>query len=104
MVSTAIENAAGGSVLLTALRLGPKVNISASDDGQAPDHGRREAALRPACELIALRGGRLDIDARDRQGATVTLQLPAAAAASTEPPLLQESEAPLRRHGALHTC
>jgi hypothetical protein len=101
MVSTAINSARGGRVLLTALRHGSSVQIAASDDGQAPDHGRREAMLRPASELIALRGGRLDIDARSAEGTTVTLQLPAAAPTGSSPPV-KAAEVPRRQRDPLH--
>jgi hypothetical protein len=81
VVSAAIAGAPGGRVLLAASRAGSSVNVVASDDGAAVDHTRREAALRPASELLALHGGRLDIKAHKGEGTTVILRLPAAAQA-----------------------
>jgi signal transduction histidine kinase len=78
VVSTAITSAPGGKVLLSALRLGSMVHIAVSDDNPAADRTTREAALRPVIELISLRGGGLDIDARKGEGTTVVIRLPAA--------------------------
>jgi light-regulated signal transduction histidine kinase (bacteriophytochrome) len=75
-VASAIASAPGGRVMISAFRLGASVHIGVSDDGQYGDFARD--GLRPSAELLALHGGRLDIDARPGEGTTVILRLPVA--------------------------
>jgi hypothetical protein len=102
MIAAAIDSAVGGSVLLTAMRLGTRIHISISDDSPAPIRGRREADLRPAMQKIALRGGSLEVDLRAGEGTITTLRLPAAVRpdAQSDAQVANASPAP-RRSDAL---
>src|SRR5690349_5360904 len=56
LLDTAIDEAAGGRVLLGAARSGNRIRISVSDDGVHADGPRREASLRDTERLAAMHG------------------------------------------------
>jgi hypothetical protein len=76
MVTTAIEQAPCGRVLLGAARTGSRVHITVSDDGGNPDREMRLSKLRSAERLAALQGATMDVDVRLGQGTTVFFRLP----------------------------
>jgi hypothetical protein len=76
VLDCAVRASVDGHLLITAMRLGPKVQIVVSDDGPTADRATREGDLRASGHLIGLQGGSLDIDARQGEGTTVTLRLP----------------------------
>jgi len=80
MVTTAIEQAPCGHVLLGAARTGSRVHITVSDDGGNPDREMRLSKLRSAERLAALHGATMEVDVRKAQGTTVFLRLPVTAA------------------------
>jgi len=89
IVSDSIASAPAGHVLLSALRQGSMVHVTACDDGTG-NRNRRTAALRAATDLAALQGGGIDIRVQPGEGTTVTLRLPVpalqpAAPRSTQP-------------------
>jgi hypothetical protein len=79
LVACAIEQSPCGRVLLTAGRIGARVQIAVSDDGTESDRALRSSQLRPAERLAALQGAVLEVDARPGWGTTVALRLPAGA-------------------------
>jgi hypothetical protein len=76
MVTTAIEQAPCGHVLLGAARTGNRVHITVSDDGGNPDREMRLSKLRSAERLVALQGATMEVDVRHGQGTTVSFRLP----------------------------
>jgi hypothetical protein len=76
LLDTAIDQAAGGRVVLGATRSGNRIRISVSDDGAAADGRRREASLRDAERLAAMHGAVMRVDARPPEGTTVCYLLP----------------------------
>jgi len=76
LLDTAIDQAAGGRVLLGAARSGNRIRISVSDDGARVDGPRREASLRDAERLAAMHGAVMRVDARPSEGTTVLYLLP----------------------------
>ncbi|HVC60437.1 MAG TPA: ATP-binding protein [Acetobacteraceae bacterium] len=76
LVGNAIRHAPAGRVLLSAARLGGRVEIAVIDDGAGTEVAMREAALREAGQLVALQGGTLHIEAHEGQGTTVLVRLP----------------------------
>lgn len=76
LLDTAIDQAAGGRVLLGATRSGNRIRISVSDDGARADGPRREASLRDAERLAAMHGAVMRVDARPSEGTTVDYLLP----------------------------
>jgi hypothetical protein len=76
LLDTAIDQAAGGRVLLCAARSGSRITISVSDDGPRADGPRREASLRDAERLAAMHGAVMRVDARPSEGTTVNYMLP----------------------------
>lgn len=79
MVTTAIEQAPCGHVLLGAARTGGRVHITVSDDGENPSQEIRLSKLRSAERLAALHGATMEVDVRKGQGTTVFLRLPVTA-------------------------
>ncbi len=61
MLLTAIRTAPCGRVLVSARRLGGRVEIAVSGDGATADRDRLIADLRSSIELLALHGGTLDV-------------------------------------------
>jgi hypothetical protein len=76
LVGSAIEQAPCGRVLLGAARLGGRVDISVTDDGDRPDRGLRLSKLRTTERLAALHGATLEVKAIPGHGTTVHLRLP----------------------------
>lgn len=79
LVRDAIEQSLCERVLLGAAHVDGRVQITVSDDGVHADRALRAGRLRPAEQLAALHGATMDIDAREGQGTTVVLWLPAPA-------------------------
>jgi signal transduction histidine kinase len=79
MVTTAIEQAPCGHVLLGAARTGNRVHITVSDDGGNPNREMRLSKLRSAERLAALQGATMEVDVRNGQGTTVFFRLPVTA-------------------------
>ena len=79
MVTSAIEQAPCGHVLLGAARTGGRVHITVSDDGENPNREMRQSKLRSAERLAALHGATMEVDVRTTQGTTVFLRLPVTA-------------------------
>jgi len=78
IVLDAIDAAEGGSVLVTAMRLGGHITLMVTDDRAGDDASRRESKLRSCAEMIALRGGSLAVEARPGAGTSIILRLTAA--------------------------
>jgi hypothetical protein len=76
VVTTAIEQAPCGHVLLGATRSGGRVHVVVSDDGGTPNRDMRLSKLRSAESLAALHGATMEVDVRMGQGTTVSLRLP----------------------------
>jgi signal transduction histidine kinase len=76
LVGNAVRHAPGGRVLLSAIRLGGRVQIAVIDDGAGPDAAVQEAELREMAQLVALQGGTIDIEACPGEGTTVLVRLP----------------------------
>lgn len=76
LLDTAINQGAGGRVLLGAARSGNRIRISVSDDGAQTDGPRRQASLRDAERLAAMHGAVMRVDARPSEGTTVDYLLP----------------------------
>jgi hypothetical protein len=95
-VTSAIANAPGGRVLLSAFRLGASAHIGITDDGQSGDFARD--GLRPSAELLALHGGGVDIDPRPGEGLTVVLRLPLASPVRPAEPFGDWPSAESHRH------
>ena len=83
MVTTAIEQAPCGHVLLGAARTGGRVHVTVSDDGENPNREMRLSKLRSAERLAALHGATMEVDVRKAQGTTVFLRLPVTAAGTS---------------------
>jgi hypothetical protein len=79
MVTTAIEQAPCGHVLLGAARNGNRVHITVSDDGGNPNGEMRLSKLRSAERLAALQGATMEVDVRNGQGTTVFFRFPVTA-------------------------
>ncbi len=79
LVGNAMRHAPGGRVLLSAIRLGGRVQIAVIDDGAGPEAAVQEAALREVAQLVALQGGTLDVEAHPGKGTTVLVRLPESA-------------------------
>ncbi len=73
---TAIRDAPGGQVMVTAAVLGSQLHIRVTDDGMSADEVRRAALVRGAEAMIALQGGSIDVEARPGKYTTVTIRLP----------------------------
>jgi anti-sigma regulatory factor (Ser/Thr protein kinase) len=99
LVGNAIRHAAGGRVLLSASRLGGRVQIAVIDDGVGPDAVAQEAALREVVQLVALQGGTIEVEAQRGEGTTVLVRLPESDAAGRAP-----SEIPKQRPAARTTA
>jgi signal transduction histidine kinase len=80
VLTVAIERSPGGRVLLTAGQVAGRVEIAVSDDGQVIRDDPRSSWLGRAAELAALQDVTMDVDAREGEGTTVVLRLPADAA------------------------
>jgi hypothetical protein len=78
IVLDAIDTAEGSSVLVTAMRVGGHITLMVTDDRAGDDALRRESNLRPCAEMIALRGGRLTVEAQPGAGTSVILRLASA--------------------------
>jgi hypothetical protein len=74
-VSLGLHAAAGGHMLLTAVRSGSRVDITLSDDLPADDVSQRQSQARELAQRIAMYGGTLDIAVRPNLGTTMTLKL-----------------------------
>ena len=74
LIDGAMAHTGTGQVLVTAVRQGPRIQITVTDDGDGA--AMRAVDLRRAVELTALHGGSLDINARPGLGTAVTLRLP----------------------------
>jgi hypothetical protein len=77
LVRSVIERSPCGRILLTAALLDGSVHITVSDDGPGADGQILLMRLRGTERLIALQGGSMEIDARQGEGATVIVRLPA---------------------------
>jgi signal transduction histidine kinase len=77
LVESAIRRAPCGTVLLTAGRLGGRVQVTIGDDGMAGSLPMPESALCGIAQLVGLQGGTLDIDPRPGEGTIATIRLPA---------------------------
>ena len=75
LVERAIRQSPCGRVLLAAVHLGGRVQITISDDGGQIDRAAWASRLRPAQRLAALQGATMDLDART-SGTTVVLRWP----------------------------
>jgi hypothetical protein len=76
LVGSAMHHAPCGRVLLSAIRLGGRVQIAVIDDGDGPAAAVQEAALRDMAQLVALQGGTIDVESRRGEGTTVLVRLP----------------------------
>jgi anti-sigma regulatory factor (Ser/Thr protein kinase) len=76
LVGNAMRHAPGGRVLLSAIRLGGRVQIAVIDDGAGPEAAVQEAALREVAQLVALQGGTIDVETHAGEGTTVMVRLP----------------------------
>ena len=76
LVGNAVRHAPGGRVLLSAIRLGGRVQIAVIDDGAGPEAAVQEAALREVAQLVALQGGTIDVETHAGEGTTVLVRLP----------------------------
>ncbi|MGA3400885.1 MAG: HAMP domain-containing sensor histidine kinase [Acetobacteraceae bacterium] len=76
LVGNAMRHAPGGRVLLSAIRLGGRVQIAVIDDGDGPAAAVQEAALREMAQLVALQGGTIDVETHSGEGTTVVVRLP----------------------------
>ncbi len=75
LLVTAIRAAPTGRVLLTARRLGGRVEVAVAGDGEATDRDSLVADLRPADELLALHGGTLEVQCIADAGAIFVARL-----------------------------
>ena len=64
-------------ILVSAMRLGGRVQIAVTDDGSCANEPEQRAILRPVAELTALQGGIFDIETWPGQGTMVAVRLPA---------------------------
>ncbi len=80
LVRSAIDQSAGGCVLVAAGRRSGAVQIAVVDDGAGQDRGAQEARLRMAERLAALQGATLEVTVRPNRGTTAVLRLPEPAA------------------------
>lgn len=85
LVGNAVRHAPGGRVLLSATRLGGRVQIAVIDDGAGPTAAVREAALREVAQVVALQGGTIDIEVHPGEGTTILVRLPDQVAAGNVP-------------------
>jgi two-component system sensor histidine kinase NreB len=85
LVGNAMRHAPCGRVLLSAIRLGGRVQIAVTDDGATPDAASQQAALRDISELVALQGGTIDVEVYPGEGTTVVVRLPESTVASRAP-------------------
>jgi anti-sigma regulatory factor (Ser/Thr protein kinase) len=76
LLRKAVHHAPGGRVLLSATRLGGRVQIAVIDDGAGPDAAVQEAALREITQLVALQGGTVEVETHQGEGTTVLVRLP----------------------------
>jgi signal transduction histidine kinase len=76
LVGNAVEHAPGGRVLVSAVRLGGRVQIAVIDDGAGPEAALQEAALREVAQVVALQGGTIDVEVHPGEGTTVLVRLP----------------------------
>jgi signal transduction histidine kinase len=76
LLRNAIRHTPGGRVLLSATRLGGRVQIAVIDDGVGPDAAVQEAALREIAQLVALQGGNVEVESHQGEGTTVLVRLP----------------------------
>jgi signal transduction histidine kinase len=97
LVSNAVRHAPGGRVLLSAIRLGGRVQIAVIDDGAGPDATVQQAELREMAQLVALQGGTIDIEACPGEGTTVLVRLPEPMASVCIPDLEPTHQRPARR-------
>jgi len=78
ILSGAFNVAADGKVLMTAERLQDRVAIIVSGDAVVSDPGRRDDALWPVRQRVAVQDGSLAVEALKEKGTRVTLVLPGA--------------------------
>jgi signal transduction histidine kinase len=76
LVGNAVQHAPGGRVLVSAIRLGGRVQIAVIDDGAGPEAAVQEAALREVVQVVALQGGTIDVEVHAGEGTTVLVRLP----------------------------
>ena len=76
LVGSAVRHTPGGRVLLSAIRLGGRVQIAVIDDGAGPEAAVQEAALREMAQLVALQGGTIEVEVQPGEGTTVLVRLP----------------------------
>lgn len=76
LVGNATRQAPGGRVLVSAVRLGGRVQIAVIDDGAGPEAAVQEAALRQVTQVVALQGGTIDVEVHPGEGTTVLVRLP----------------------------
>ena len=80
LVTHSIHATTGGKVLLGAMRHAGRIQIAVMDEGNGDDQSLQLANLRAVSDLVARRGGSLEIDNRPGEGTTLLLRLPEAAA------------------------
>jgi signal transduction histidine kinase len=85
LVGNAVRHGACGRVLLSAIRLGGRVQIAVIDDGIGTDAVAQAAALREVAQLVTLQGGTIDVEAQRGEGTTVLVRLPEPASATRTP-------------------
>ena len=78
ILSGAFNVAADGKILMTAERRQDRVAIIVSDDAVVTDPGRRDDALWPVRQRVAVQDGSLAVEALKEKGTRVTLVLPGA--------------------------
>jgi hypothetical protein len=96
LLVAAIRAAPAGRVLLTARRLGGRVEVAVAGDGGTADRDSLVADLRPADELLALHGGTLEVQCIAGAGAIFVARLlePQGTGAMKLPELPQHAPAP----------
>lgn len=76
LLGNAIRHTPGGRVLLSATRLGGRVQFAVIDDGAGPAAAVQEAALRETAQVVALQGGTIEVEVHPGEGTTVLVRLP----------------------------
>ncbi len=74
LIRNAVQHSRGGRVLLSAIRLGGRVQIAVIDDGVGPPAAIQQAALRELAQLVALQGGTIDIETDPGEGTAVLVR------------------------------
>ncbi len=72
----AMDATPGGHVILGGMRHAGRVLIAVIDDGKGVHSDVQRAELRDVEQVVALLGGRMEIDSRPNEGTTILLRLP----------------------------